>query len=239
MIHESSFSDFPIIRSGSSALPRLQRRLIVPGSHPAKADMGVTAKKQDQLTGVVLGVPQVVQQELADGQVVPRESAALAGTLVSEPLESFITLPKAVLGVIEQLGPGEGLLRSGDDPWKLLVVGWQEHRIVCVEISCLECMLVVRQVEIRVEQYVVGEMPKGRAIGAFVPQVVRTGLEGGSQHLNRGGELPAYYGLPVIVHELLWSIIGRLAKARGIISYIHTAGAALVQVMTVARPPKP
>jgi len=39
----------------------------------------VTAEKYDQLTGVVLGVSQVVQQELANVEFVPRESAALEG----------------------------------------------------------------------------------------------------------------------------------------------------------------
>jgi hypothetical protein len=61
----------------------------------------VTAEKHDQLTGMVLGMSQVVQQELANAQLVPRESAALKGALVSQLLESFVTLPEAVIGVIK------------------------------------------------------------------------------------------------------------------------------------------
>jgi len=89
------------IRSGPQALPRWQRRLTVPGSQPANADTSVTAEKHDQLTGVVLGMSQVVQQELANAQLVPRESAALKGALVSQLLESFVTLPEAVIDVIK------------------------------------------------------------------------------------------------------------------------------------------
>ena len=52
------------------------------------------------MTGVVLGVSQVVQQELADVQLVPREPAALEGPFVSQPLEGFVALPQAVSGVV-------------------------------------------------------------------------------------------------------------------------------------------
>ena len=57
------------IHSRPQALPRRRRRLIVPGSQPGNADTGVTAEQHDQLTGVVLGVSQVVQQELAQRSV--------------------------------------------------------------------------------------------------------------------------------------------------------------------------
>lgn len=81
--------------------PRRRGRLIVLGSQPLNADIGVAAEKHDQLTGVVLGVSQVVQQELADVQLVPREPAALEGPFVSQPLEGFVALPQAVIGVVK------------------------------------------------------------------------------------------------------------------------------------------
>ncbi len=59
------------------------------------------AEQQGQLTGVVLSVAEVVQQELADVQLVPREPTALEGPFVSQPLEGFVALPQAVIGVVE------------------------------------------------------------------------------------------------------------------------------------------
>ena len=91
----------PTVHSRPQALPRRRRRLIVPGSQPVNADTGVTAEKYDQLTGVVLGVSQVVQQELANVEFVPRESAALEGAFVSQPLERFVALPQAMIRVIK------------------------------------------------------------------------------------------------------------------------------------------
>ena len=82
-------------------LPRRRRRLIVFGSQPFNADVGGAAEKHDQLTGVVLGVSQVVQQELADVQLVPREPAALERPFVGQPLEGFVALPQAVIGVVK------------------------------------------------------------------------------------------------------------------------------------------
>jgi hypothetical protein len=91
----------PTIRSGTQALSRWQRRLIVPRSQPVNADTRVTAEKHDQPTSVVLGLSQVVQQELANAQLVPRKSAALGGAFVSQPLESFVTLSEAMISVIK------------------------------------------------------------------------------------------------------------------------------------------
>jgi hypothetical protein len=65
------------------------------------ADPRVTAEKQDQLTSVVLSVPQIVEQELANAQLVPGESAAFKDACVSQLPESFVTFPKAVIGVIK------------------------------------------------------------------------------------------------------------------------------------------
>ena len=85
----------------NAPLPRRRSRLIGLGSQPVCADVGVPAEKHDQLTGVVLGVSQVVQQELANVQLVSRESAALEGAFVSQPLERFVALPQAMIRVIK------------------------------------------------------------------------------------------------------------------------------------------
>ena len=45
----------------TALLPRRRRRLIVLGSQPVYADIGVPPEKYDQLTRVVLGVSQVIQ----------------------------------------------------------------------------------------------------------------------------------------------------------------------------------
>jgi hypothetical protein len=66
LLRQRAFYEWPTIRSGPQALPRRQRRLIVPSPQPVNANTRVTAEKHDQLTGVVLGVSQVVQQELAN-----------------------------------------------------------------------------------------------------------------------------------------------------------------------------
>jgi hypothetical protein len=67
--------------------------LIVPGSQPLDADICAAAETRDQLTGVVLGVSQVIQQELADVQLVPPEPAAIEGSFVSQLLEGLVVLP--------------------------------------------------------------------------------------------------------------------------------------------------
>jgi hypothetical protein len=61
----------------------------------------VPAEKHGQLTGVVLGVSEIVQQELANVQVVPRKTAALERSVVSQLLENFVALSEAVIRVIE------------------------------------------------------------------------------------------------------------------------------------------
>ena len=45
----------------TALLLRRRRRLIVLGSQPVYADIGVPPEKHDQLTRVVLGVSQVIQ----------------------------------------------------------------------------------------------------------------------------------------------------------------------------------
>ena len=145
-----------IAKRRTALLPRRRRRLIVLGSQPVYADIGVPPENYDQLTRVVLGVSQVIQQELANVQVVPRETAALEGPIVSQLLECFVAFPEAVIGVLKQLDPGEGLFRRGDDPTVLLIVSGQKVGFVYVEISCLERLRIVGQVEVRVEQRMVG-----------------------------------------------------------------------------------
>ena len=66
------------------------------------------------------------------------ETAALEGPIVSQLLERFVAFPEAVIGVLKQLDPGEGLFRSGDDPTVLLIVSGQKVGFVYVEISCLD-----------------------------------------------------------------------------------------------------
>jgi hypothetical protein len=61
----------------------------------------VPAEKHDQLTGVVLGVSQVIEKELTYVQVVPRETTAIESQIVCQLLECFIALPEAVVGVFK------------------------------------------------------------------------------------------------------------------------------------------
>jgi hypothetical protein len=82
-------------------LPCWRRRLIVLGSQPVYADIGVPPEKHDQLTGVVLSVSQVIEQELTYVQVVPRETTAPESQIVSQLLERFVALLEAVIGVLK------------------------------------------------------------------------------------------------------------------------------------------
>ena len=50
-----------IAKRRTALLPRRRRRLIVLGSQPVYADIGVPPENYDQLTRVVLGVSQVIQ----------------------------------------------------------------------------------------------------------------------------------------------------------------------------------
>jgi hypothetical protein len=179
----------PASKKVNQPLPCRRRRLIALGSQPGYSDIGVPAEKHDQLTGVVLSVSQVIEKELTYVQVVPRETTALESQTVSQLLKRFVALPEAVIGVRNQLDPGEGPLRTGDDPTELLVVPGQKHRFVYVEVlqreffrhvshDCLERLRTVRQVEVGVEKCMVGQVPERRAMGAVVPQIVRTGLDG-------------------------------------------------------------
>ena len=83
-----------------SSSPRRWRGLVIFGAQPVDPDVDAAAEQQRQLTGVMLGVTKVVQQELADVQFVPPEPAALEGPFVSQPLEGFAALSQAVIGVV-------------------------------------------------------------------------------------------------------------------------------------------
>jgi hypothetical protein len=58
-------------------------RLVLFGAEPFDSHIGATTEDQSDLSGVVLRVPQVVDQELSDIQLVPPEAAALLGTVLS------------------------------------------------------------------------------------------------------------------------------------------------------------
>jgi len=61
---------------------------------------GAEAEEQGQLTGVVLGVAQGVEQELADVELVPREAAAF-DALSGQAIEGVVAFMQAVIGVGE------------------------------------------------------------------------------------------------------------------------------------------
>lgn len=152
--------------------------MVVPGAEPLDAHPGAAAEDQDQLAGVVLGVPQVVQEELADVQLVPPEPAALQRPFVRQLFECLVALPQTVVGVLQELVPGVGLLRRGDDPGEILVVAGQKVRLVLLLGLRLEGLQIVRQVEVCIEQRMVGQVPEWRTLATVVPQLVRAGLDG-------------------------------------------------------------
>jgi len=69
-------------------------------SQPMDAAAGAEAEKQGRLTGVVLGVAQGVEQELADVELVPREAAAF-DALSGQAIEGVVAFMQAVIGVGE------------------------------------------------------------------------------------------------------------------------------------------
>ena len=62
--------------------PGRRRWFIVFGAQPVDPDVGTAAQEQSQLTGMVLGVTEIVEQELADVQFVPPEPAPLESAFV-------------------------------------------------------------------------------------------------------------------------------------------------------------
>ena len=112
-------------------------------AQPFAADPGAAAEQERQLTGVVLGVTEIVQQELADVQLVPPEAAPFEGALIGQLLEGLVAFAEAVVGVVQQLVLGESYLRSGDDPAVFLIVPGKDVCLILVAVDRLEDLFIL------------------------------------------------------------------------------------------------
>jgi len=92
-------ADAPCFAAGRAILPGRKRGLVVAGAHPVDANAGAAAKNQRQLARVMLNVAKVVQQELADVQLVPPEPATLEDPFVGQLPKGRNALLQAVIGV--------------------------------------------------------------------------------------------------------------------------------------------